>query len=76
MLAEPSYVTTSRGFASWLIQARKARGWTRPRLARESGVSYGTIYAIESGRNGAGLETASLLVTALGYRWHIAKRRS
>jgi len=53
-------------FARAVRAARIARGWTQERLAREAGVTTGSVKNIEMGRQGAGLSVALRLARALG----------
>jgi transcriptional regulator with XRE-family HTH domain len=42
----------------WVERERKARHWSRPRLALEAGISENTVYLLEVGAN---TRTSSLL---------------
>lgn len=50
-----------------LARLRRRRGWSAERLAREAGVSVGTVYRMEHmGVRCARLDTAELVCRALG----------
>ena len=52
-------------------QFRKAKGWTQQKLAKESGVSQGTISLIETGEQEPGAVTLFQLAEALGVLPHV-----
>lgn len=45
---------------------RAARGWSRPRLARESGVTEMTVFRIEHGHNTPSIGTLMKIAAAFG----------
>jgi ribosome-binding protein aMBF1 (putative translation factor) len=49
----------------WIERERKARGWSRPQLAKRSGVAPNTVYLVENGAN-SHTQTLMWLVDALG----------
>ena len=52
-------------------QYRKLKNWTQQRLAKESGVSQGTISLIETGEQEHGAATLFQLASALGVLPHL-----
>lgn len=54
------------GFAAALTAAREAAGMSREALAAAAGVSFNTVYAIESERRAPSLRVAVALSEALG----------
>lgn len=54
------------GFATALAAAREAAGMSREELAARAGVSFNTVYAVESERRAPSLRVASALAEAVG----------
>lgn len=54
------------GFAAALAAAREAAGMSREELAARAGVSFNTVYAVESERRAPSLRVAIALVNAAG----------
>lgn len=50
-----------------LVQKQRVRkGWDSARLAREAGISKGTLWQVEHGKTTPNLQTASRILRALG----------
>lgn len=63
-----------KAVGSWIADRiktlRLSKGWSQPRLERESGIGQSTISRIEGGGSLPSLTTVSLLATALGSTLH------
>jgi transcriptional regulator with XRE-family HTH domain len=65
---EPTGRDLIPGFAAAIAAARESRGWSKQQLAEAAGLSFNTIYSIESEKRAPSLRVASAIADALGYR--------
>jgi ribosome-binding protein aMBF1 (putative translation factor) len=63
---EPADQLEMLTFGSRMREARKAKGWSQPDLAKASGMSRSALGNIETGRFGAGPKVKAKILAALG----------
>ena len=71
-ISEPTNRDLVPGFAAMITQAREALGWSKLELAEKCGLSYNTIYSIESEKRAPSLRVGAALAKALGLKAKLA----
>jgi ribosome-binding protein aMBF1 (putative translation factor) len=66
--SEPTGRDLVPGFAAMIAEAREAAGLSRRDLAEKAGLSFNSVYSIESEKRAPSLRVAAALVVALGLK--------